>query len=128
MVYARLCLKLICRFEIEKLQTRINQLHERLEATLRQALRELAEMNRAANQSNTADRFEQTAAQIKDATNRLLWMPDKGYYRIHLHLTPLEHWFNEDNIIAIGNAVAHATGRRFRSLPITAEAVRGALS
>ena len=29
---------------------------------------------------------------------------------------------------AIGNAVAHATGRRFRSLPITAEDVRGALS
>lgn len=80
------------------------------QAWIYQALRELAEMNRAANQPNTADRFEQTAAQIKDATNRLLWMPDKGYYRIHLHLTPLDHWFNEDNIVAIGNAVAVYAG------------------
>ncbi len=74
------------------------------------ALRQLAEMNRTASQPAMADRWEQTAAAIKDATNRLLWMPDRGYYRIHLQLTPVPLDFDEDAIIAIGNAVAVYAG------------------
>ena len=39
-----------------------------------------------------------------------LWLDDAdhGYYRIHKHLAPdhIEHSFNEDDVIAIGNAAA----------------------
>ena len=80
------------------------------QAWMYQALVALAAMNDAAGLAQPADHFREQAARLKDATNRLLWMPDRGYYRIHLHLTTLEHDFDEDAMVAIGNAVAVYAG------------------
>lgn len=71
------------------------------------ALRELAEMSQAAGQQERARALAALAADLRQATNRFLWMPDRGYYRLHIHLTPLTHSdFSEDDMVAIGNAVA----------------------
>jgi len=80
------------------------------QAWMYQALLELAEMNQEAGLAQPAQRFREEAARLKDATNRLLWMPERGYYRIHLHLTTFEHDFDEDAMVAIGNAVAVYAG------------------
>lgn len=71
------------------------------------ALRELAEMNRALGLEARAVALLASADDLRQATNRFLWMPERGYFRIHVHVTPLTHsGFNEDSIVAIGNAVA----------------------
>ncbi len=75
------------------------------------ALRELAEMAQAAGQDDAAKTLIVRADDLRQATDRWLWMPERGYYRIHIHITPLTHsGFNEDDIVAIGNAVAVYSG------------------
>ncbi len=74
------------------------------------AWRELAAMNRAVGDEATAQRWEAEADALRRATNAHLWQPEKGFYRTHLHLTPLEHDFDEDAMVSIANAVAMICG------------------
>jgi hypothetical protein len=71
-----------------------------------QALRELALMNRSAGQIDRADLFDSRAEHLRHAAIATLWQPNRGFFRTHLHLTPLEHPFDEDSVVSIANAHA----------------------
>jgi hypothetical protein len=74
------------------------------------ALQGLARLNAAAGRDADRAHWEAEAATLKAATNLVLWQDDAahGFYRIHKHVPPdnVVHDFNEDNVIAIGNAAA----------------------
>ncbi len=74
------------------------------------ALQGLARLNAAAGLDQEHARWEAEARDLRAFTNASLWLDDadRGYYRIHRHLAPdsIEHDFEEDDIIAIGNAAA----------------------
>jgi Bacterial alpha-L-rhamnosidase 6 hairpin glycosidase domain len=74
------------------------------------ALRGLARLNAAAGRDSDRARWETEAANLKAATNQVLWQddPQHGFYRIHKHVPPdhVTHDFNEGDIVAIGNAAA----------------------
>jgi hypothetical protein len=74
------------------------------------ALLELAEMNEALGVGQMAQTYRQRATDLRRRANEQLWMEDKGYYRLHVHVTPLEHPFDEDAIVAIGNVAAIRCG------------------
>jgi mannosylglycerate hydrolase MGH1-like protein len=68
------------------------------------AARELGELYLALNQTNKAAYWKQKAAAIKESINQNLWQEDKGFYRIHIVLTPprAEHYEDESNLFAMG--------------------------
>lgn len=75
------------------------------------ALCDLAEMHRGSGQDERSAVLLARAEDLRQAANRFLWMPERGYYRLHTHITPLTHAsFNEDEQVAIGNAAAIAAG------------------
>ncbi|MEK7216967.1 MAG: hypothetical protein AAB289_15380, partial [Chloroflexota bacterium] len=74
------------------------------------ALRQLTEMNEAAEQWDAANRWRREAQRIKANTQRFLWQPERGFFRLHMHLLPWRHPFDEDAMVAIGNAVAVYAG------------------
>ena len=74
------------------------------------ALVELAKMNAAAGLTQRADEWQTKAEALKARTNALLWQPDKGFYLTHLHITPLQHNFDESAMISIANALAVYAG------------------
>jgi len=67
-----------------------------------QACLYLSEMLDATEASDKSIYWLAKAKQIERETNRLLWQKDKGFFRIHNHLSPLEHSFSEDDIFAMG--------------------------
>jgi hypothetical protein len=74
------------------------------------ALQGLATLNAAAGRDQDSAHWRAEAANLKAATNLVLWQddPDHGFYRIHKHLPPdnVVHDFSEDDVVAIGNAAA----------------------
>lgn len=74
------------------------------------ALQGLARLNAAAGRDADRARWEGAAAELRAATNAVLWQdaPERGYYRIHVHLAPdhVHHDVPDDDVIAIGNAAA----------------------
>ncbi len=74
------------------------------------ALRELAEMNQAVGDTARADALLERAARLRERAQALLWQADKGFFLTHLHLTPLEHPFDESAMVSIANAVAVRCG------------------
>jgi hypothetical protein len=74
------------------------------------ALAELAEMNAAVGDVTRADEWRDKAQALKEQTNARLWQADKGFYRTHLHITPLEHDFDESAMVSISNALAVYAG------------------
>jgi hypothetical protein len=74
------------------------------------AWRELADMNRAAGDEAAAQHWEAEADRLRRAANAYLWQPETGFYRTHVHLTPLAHDFDEENMVSIANAVAVVCG------------------
>ncbi len=74
------------------------------------ALIELARMNAAVGQTAQADEWQSKAEALKKQTNQLLWQADKGFYLTHAHISPLEHNFDESNMVSIANALAVFTG------------------
>jgi hypothetical protein len=74
------------------------------------ALRDLAQLNAAAGRDADRAHWEAEAANLKAATNLVLWQDDAnhGFYLIHKHLMPdnVHHDFPEDTIVSIGNAAA----------------------
>ncbi len=63
---------------------------------------DLSELFESLDKENKAIFWRQWANSIKINTNKWLWMEEKGYYRIHLHLDRLVHDFDEDDIFATG--------------------------
>jgi hypothetical protein len=74
------------------------------------ALSELAEMNVAAGDMARAGEWRDKAGALKERTNARLWQADKGFYLTHLHITPLEHDFDESAMVSISNALAIYAG------------------
>ena len=74
------------------------------------ALGQLAEMNTAAGDEDTASRYSAVQDEIRISTNEHLWSYSLGRYLIHKHLSPLHHEFDESAIVSFGNAVAVLTG------------------
>ncbi len=74
------------------------------------AWRQLAQMNRTVGADTEAQRWDAEADSLRRAVDAYLWQPERGYYRTHWHLTPLEHDFDEDAIVSITNAVAVVCG------------------
>ena len=74
------------------------------------AMRSLARMETAAGRASQAADWEGQAALLRQATDDVLWQdqPDRGFYRIHVHVGPdhVLHDFDEGTVIAIGNAAA----------------------
>lgn len=81
------------------------------QAMFYKACRELAEMLESLGEKKKAEKWHKIAQNIRRNTNQNLWQEDKGFYRIHLHLSPLEHEFDEDDIFALGgNTLAVLSG------------------
>ena len=74
------------------------------------ALIELAKMNAAVGNTGRADTWQDRAEVLKGQTNSLLWQADNGFYLTHLHLTALEHDFDESRMVSIANALAVYSG------------------
>ncbi len=74
------------------------------------ALTELAEMNRATGNPERAADWLRRAGTLWERAHSKLWQPDKGFFRTHIHLTPLPHDFDEDSMISIANTVAIRCG------------------
>jgi hypothetical protein len=77
------------------------------------AAKQLEELNLALANESMAGYWRTKAAVIKENVNKHLWQADKGFYRIHLLLTPelLPDAVDDSNIFAMGgNAVAVLSG------------------
>ncbi|MCP2518959.1 hypothetical protein NLB96_00460 [Candidatus Aminicenantes bacterium AC-335-K20] len=75
------------------------------------ACKNLSEMYKLLNLNQKANYWSKIAEYMKINTNKWLWQENKGFYRVHIHLTPLKHNFDEDNIFAMGgNAMAILSG------------------
>jgi hypothetical protein len=70
---------------------------------------ELAEMNAAIGTPQAA-LWRERAEAIKQQANLRLWQPGRGYYLTHLHITPLDHPFDEAAMVSISNALAVYAG------------------
>jgi hypothetical protein len=58
-----------------------------------------------------ADLWRERSASIRKRSRAVLWQEDRGYFRMHRHVTPLQHPFNEDAMFPMGgNAVAVLAG------------------
>ncbi len=72
---------------------------------------ELADLWRASGSPARAAPWAERAAAVKAAADRLLWQESRGFYRVHVHITPLSHAFDEDAMFALGgNAEAILSG------------------
>jgi hypothetical protein len=76
-----------------------------------ESCRELASMLSALGAKEKSHAWQSRAAALREAANRHLWQEDKGFYRVHIHLTPFPHEFDEDAMFAMGgNAQAILSG------------------
>jgi hypothetical protein len=71
---------------------------------------ELARMNQAAGDEAEARRWQAEADALRRAVNQHLWQPELGFFRTHMHLSPLVHKFDEGEMVSIANAVAIVCG------------------
>jgi hypothetical protein len=62
----------------------------------------LASMFAALGQREKADSWQKKAASLREAADRYLWQEEKGFYRVHIHLDPFPHDFDEDDMFAMG--------------------------
>lgn len=75
------------------------------------AARGLASLLGTLKKTSSARIWEARADGIRRLTDQLLWQEGLGYYRVHLHLTPWRHDFDEDKMFALGgNAEAVDSG------------------
>ena len=76
-----------------------------------EACRELAAMFSALGVQERADLWLRKAAALREAADRNLWQEGKGFYRVHIHLSPFPHDFDEEGMFAMGgNAQAVISG------------------
>ena len=65
----------------------------------------LAAILDAVGQGKKAEVWRSRAEGIKERANSRLWMSDKGFFRVHVHVDPYRHDFTEDDIFAMGGNV-----------------------
>lgn len=71
----------------------------------------LADLWRRSGSPAHAEPWTSRAAAVKAAADRLLWQESRGFYRVHIHITPLRHAFDEEGMFAMGgNAEAVLSG------------------
>ncbi len=94
----------------------------------------LADMYHALGETPRADSWREQAAQTKESINQHLWQEDKGFYRMHVVLTPqlTTGWPDDADIFAMGgNGLAALYGiaddAQARSIFVLAEERRGEL-
>jgi len=87
----------------------------------------LAALLRTSERSERAEFWKARAEAVRQASERFLWQEDRGFYRVHIHLDPLVHPFNEDDMFAMGgNAQAILSG--LADLPKTGRIIQTALA
>lgn len=75
------------------------------------AARRLAELHQHTGDTQTAQTWRQRADVVAGQTRTQFWQPERGYFRMHRHLTPRDHPFDEDALFPMGgNAVAIQAG------------------
>lgn len=82
-----------------------------------QACNELSMMYSDLGENEKAAFWADTALSIKENTNKYLWQQDKGYYKMHVRVSPVNQEFyedgefNEDEMFPMGgNAIAIQSG------------------
>jgi hypothetical protein len=81
------------------------------QAMFYKACMELAEMWEALGERQKAGDWRGIALSLRKTTNQRLWQEEKGFYRIHLHLSSYTHEFDEGDMFAMGgNAAAVLSG------------------
>ncbi len=98
------------------------------------AANQLSEMLRSLDQHSRADYWRRKASATKANMNRHLWQEDRGFYRMHLAVTPdrARGWPDDSNIFATGGnglAVLYeiADAGKIRSIFHTAQELSGRL-
>jgi hypothetical protein len=73
--------------------------------------RGVAALLRSKKKDVSARAWETRADGIRRLTDERLWQKELGFYRVHIHITPLRHDFDEDAMFAMGgNAEAIDSG------------------
>lgn len=67
-----------------------------------EACHRLASMCAAIGERERAEYWLNRAASLREAADRFLWQEQKGFYRVHIHLDPYPHDFDEDDMFAMG--------------------------
>ncbi len=81
------------------------------QAQFYRAARGLALLLRARSEPSPAAQWELRAASIRADAQSRLWQEKRGFFRVHIHLAPLVHDFDEDAIFPMGgNAEAIVSG------------------
>lgn len=76
-----------------------------------QACNELSMMYSDLGESDKAGFWASTARSIKENANKHLWQPNKGYYKMHIQVSPVNLEFGEDDMFPIGgNVIAIQSG------------------
>ena len=65
----------------------------------------LAGMLQKTGSADHAAIWKKRAAALRASVDRCLWQESRGFYRIHVHLTPFTHPFDEDAMFAMGGNV-----------------------
>jgi hypothetical protein len=76
-----------------------------------QACNELSLMYSDLEDNEKATFWTDTASSIKENVNKHLWQQNKGYYKMHVQISPVKLDFNEDEIFPMGgNVIAIQSG------------------
>ncbi|WP_410510126.1 hypothetical protein RSJ42_08420 [Methanosarcina hadiensis] len=70
-----------------------------------QACNELSIMHSDLGENDKAAFWASTALSIKENTNKHLWQPEKGYYKMHVRISPVNLEFDEDGMFPMGGNV-----------------------
>jgi hypothetical protein len=65
----------------------------------------LAVLWQTAGHPDRASPWRERAAGVRAAADQTLWQENRGFYRVHAHITPLVHAFDEDAMFATGGNV-----------------------
>jgi len=81
------------------------------QAMVYQACLGLSAMFQSTGKPERAKSWRKKAEELRTSTDLRLWQEDRGFYRVHLHLDPYPHEFDEDDMFPMGgNAQAIISG------------------
>jgi len=81
------------------------------QAMVYQSCLELGAMFSSFGKSDRAGFWRKKAEELRGSADRYLWQEERGFYRVHVHLDPFPHDFEEDDMFPMGgNAQAIISG------------------
>jgi hypothetical protein len=81
------------------------------QAMVYQSCFELCAMFTSLGKTGRAGSWRKKADELRENANLRLWQEDRGFYRVHIHLDPFPHDFDEDDMFPMGgNAQAIISG------------------